>query len=105
MSERTSDTKNFEVITATPERLAVNPGGEAIALGRGRRRNGSSRKRFCGGENVSVIARPHGLDPAQLFAWRRKALASGLVAPVSGARGQAVKFVRFDAVTSTLWKS
>ena len=43
-------------------------------------------------------ARSHGLDPSQLFAWRRQALASGLVAPVSGARVQAVKFARFDAV-------
>ncbi|MGY4412229.1 hypothetical protein ACVWW4_003965 [Bradyrhizobium sp. LB7.1] len=51
---------------------------------------------------MSVIARSHGLDPSQLFAWRRKALASGLVAPVSGARGQAVKFGRFDAVTSDM---
>jgi len=35
-----------------------------------------------------------------LFAWRRKALSAGLVAPASGARGQAVKFARFDAVAS-----
>lgn len=48
---------------------------------------------------MSVIARSHGLDPWQLFAWRRKALASGLVAPVFAARGQAVEFARFDAVT------
>ena len=47
---------------------------------------------------MSAIARSHGLDPSQLFAWRRKALASGLVAPASGARGQAVKFARFEAV-------
>jgi transposase len=51
---------------------------------------------------VSAIARSHGLDPSQLFAWRRKALASGMVAPVSGAGGQAVKFARFDAVTSDI---
>ncbi|MBH5390663.1 transposase [Bradyrhizobium sp. CNPSo 4019] len=56
-----------------------------MAPGRGRRRSGSSRNRFCRGPNVSVIVRSHGLDPAQLFAWRRRALASGLVAPVSGA--------------------
>jgi transposase len=37
-----------------------------------------------------------------LFAWRRKALASGLVAPLSGARGQAVKLARFEAVTSDI---
>ncbi|WP_245509394.1 transposase [Bradyrhizobium zhanjiangense] len=52
-----------------------------------------------------MIARSHRLDPSQLFAWRRKALASELVAPVSGARGQAVKFARFDAVTSDMVES
>ncbi|WP_240543183.1 transposase [Bradyrhizobium canariense] len=51
---------------------------------------------------MSVIARSHGLDPSQLFASRRKALGSGLVAPGSGARGQAVNFARFDAVTSDM---
>ena len=60
------------------------------------------KETFLPGANVSVIARSHGLDPSQLFAWRRKARASGLVAPVSGARGQAVKFARFDAVTSDM---
>jgi transposase len=54
------------------------------------------------GANVSAIARAHGLDPSQLFAWRRKALASGLVAPVSGTRSRAVKFTRFDAETAEL---
>lgn len=53
---------------------------------------------------MSVIARSHGLDPSQLFASRRKALASGLVAPGSWARGQAVNFARFDAVTSDMVK-
>ncbi|WP_375293237.1 transposase [Bradyrhizobium sp. sGM-13] len=57
---------------------------------------------FAPGANVSVIARSHGLDPSQLFAWRRKALASGLVAPICGAGGQAVKFLRFDTVTSDM---
>ncbi|MGL9623926.1 IS66 family insertion sequence element accessory protein TnpB [Bradyrhizobium sp. U531] len=51
---------------------------------------------------MPVIARSHRLDPSQLFAWRRKALASGLVAPVSEARVQAAKFARFDAVTSDM---
>lgn len=55
---------------------------------------------FAPGANVSAIARSHGLDPSQLFAWRRKALASGMVAPLSGARGRVVKFARFEAVAS-----
>ena len=53
---------------------------------------------------MSAIARSHGLDPSQLFAWRRKALASGLVAPILYFDGKlkTVKFARFDAVTSDI---
>jgi len=32
------------------------------------------------GLSVSVVARRHGINPSQLFAWRRQALAEGLVA-------------------------
>ena len=97
MSEHTSDTKNFEVVRATPEGLSVSPGRSYRSWSR------EAKERIVGetfapGANVSVIARSHGLDPSQLFAWRRRALASGMVAPLSGARGQAVKFARFDAV-------
>ncbi|MBB6262455.1 transposase-like protein, partial [Paenochrobactrum gallinarii] len=35
------------------------------------------------GANVSAIARSEGLDPSQLYGWRRKALASGTIAPLS----------------------
>jgi transposase len=52
------------------------------------------------GANVSAIARSNGLDPSQLFAWRRKAKGSGVVAPLVGAPNQPVKFVRFEAVRS-----
>ena len=31
------------------------------------------------GANVSAVARAHGMDPSQLFGWRRIALASGSV--------------------------
>ena len=51
---------------------------------------------------MSAIARSHGLDASQLFAWRRKALASGMVAPLSGARGRAVKFARFETVAGEM---
>ncbi|WP_449384662.1 transposase [Bradyrhizobium sp. UFLA05-112] len=100
MSEHTSDTRNFEVITATPERLAVSPGRSYRTWSREAKER-IVKETFLPGANVSVIARSHGLDP-QLFAWRRKVLASGLIAPVSGARGEAVKFARFDAVTSDM---
>ncbi|MER9204065.1 transposase [Mesorhizobium sp. M0933] len=35
------------------------------------------------GSNVPAIARSHGLDPSQVYAWRRKALASGAVSPLT----------------------
>ncbi|HET8972584.1 MAG TPA: transposase [Pseudolabrys sp.] len=96
-----SDSKTFEVITATPERLEVSPGRSYRTWSREAKER-IVKETFLPGANVSVIARSHGLDPSQLFAWRRKALASGLVAPVSGGRDQAVKFARFDAVTSEM---
>jgi hypothetical protein len=46
------------------------------------------------GANFSVIARSHGLDPSRVFAWRRKALASGQVAPVSGAGRTLINFAQ-----------
>jgi transposase len=93
-----SDSKNFEVITAAAERLSVSPGRSYRTWSREEKER-IVGETFAPGANVSAIARSHGLDPSQLFAWRRKALASGLVAPVSGG-GRAVKFARFEAVAS-----
>ncbi|WP_235823000.1 transposase [Brucella anthropi] len=53
------------------------------------------------GANVSQIARSHDLDPSQVFAWRRKALSSGMIAPSTDEKEAPVKFTRFDAVNST----
>jgi transposase len=97
VSEHMSDTKNFEVITATPERLSVGPGRSYRTWSREVKER-IVKETFLPRANVSVIARSHGLDPSQLFAWRRKALASGLVAPVSGA----VKFTRFEAIAGEM---
>jgi transposase len=52
------------------------------------------------GANVSAIARSNGLDPSQLFAWRRKAKASRVVAPLAAVANKPVKFARFDAMRS-----
>jgi transposase len=91
-----SDSKNFEVITASAERLSVSPGRSYRTWSR-EEKDRIVGETFTPGANVSAIARSHGLDPSQVFAWRRKALASGMVAPLSGA-GRAVKFARFEAV-------
>jgi transposase len=95
VSEHRSDSKNFEVITATAERLLVSPR-------RSYRAWSLVGETFLPGANVSAIARSHGLDPSQLFAWRRKALASGMVAPLSASEGRAVKFTRFETVTAEM---
>src|SRR5690242_19829783 len=95
-----SDSKNFEVITATAERLSVSPGRSYRTWSR-EEKDRIVGETFTVGANVSAIARSHGLDPSQLFAWRRKALASGMVAPLSGP-GRAVKFTPFVAVAGEM---
>ena len=101
MSEHRSDSKNFEVITAAAERLSVSPRRSYRAWSR-EEKDRIVGETFLPGANVSAIARSHGLDPSQLFAWRRKALASGMVAPLLGSGGRAVRFTRFDSVTAEL---
>ncbi|QOZ46250.1 hypothetical protein XH89_24320 [Bradyrhizobium sp. CCBAU 53340] len=50
-----------------------------------RRRRGLGET-LVAGANASAIARSNGLDPSQLFAWRRKAKASGVVVLLAAAR-------------------
>ena len=52
------------------------------------------------GANVSAIAQSYGLDPSQLFTWRRKTIASGVVAPLVGAPSGSVGFTRFESMRS-----
>jgi transposase len=68
VSEHMSDTKNFEVITAAAERLSVSPGRRYRAWSREEKERVVGET-FLPGANVSAIARSHGLDPSQLFAW------------------------------------
>ncbi|WP_426435284.1 transposase [Bradyrhizobium genosp. P] len=96
-----SDTKNFEVITAAAERLSVSPGRSYRTWSR-EEKDRIVGETFAPGANVSAIARCHGIDPSQLFAWRRKALASGMVAPLSGARDRSVKFARFETMAGEM---
>jgi transposase len=77
VSEHMSDTKNFEVITAA-ERLSVSPGRRYRAWSREEKERVVGET-FLPGANVSAIARSHGLDPSQLFAWRRKTLGDVVV--------------------------
>ena len=101
MSERMSDSRSFEVLTASPVRLSRSPARSY------RSRSDQENGRIVGetlvaGANVSAIARSNGLDPSQLFAWRRKAKASGVVVPLAAAASKPVKFARFDAMRSDM---
>ncbi|CAH2409275.1 conserved hypothetical protein [Mesorhizobium escarrei] len=101
MSAHMSDSKNFEVLTAEPVRLAHSPARRVRTWSR-EEKTRIVTETFAPGANVSAIARSHGLDPSQVYAWRRKALESGMVAPLAEARIKPVKFARFDAVASDM---
>jgi transposase len=96
-----SDSKSFEVITAEPVRLAHSPARRVRSWSRDAKIR-IVAETFAPGANVSAIARSHGLDPSQVYAWRRKALASGTVAPLPEAPMKPVRFTRFDAVRSDM---
>jgi transposase len=101
VNEHMSDSRSFEVLTANPVRLSSSPARSYRSW------SDEEKARIVGetlvaGANVSAIARSHGLDPSQLFAWRRKAMASGVVAPLIGAPSRPVKFARFEAMRSDM---
>jgi transposase len=96
-----SDSRSFEVLTAGSVRLSSSPARSYRSW------SDDEKARIFGetlvvGANVTAIARSNGLDPSQLFAWRRKAKASGMVAPLAAATNQPVKFARFDAMRSDM---
>jgi transposase len=101
VSAHMSDSKNFEVLTAEPVRLAHSPARRVRTWSR-EEKTRIVTETFAPGANVSAIARSHGLDPSQVYAWRRQALESGMVAPLAEARMKPVKFTRFDAVSSDM---
>lgn len=94
-----SDSKNFEVLMAEPVRLAHGP-ARRVRTWSQQEKARIVAETFAPGANVSAIARSHGLDPSQVYVWRRKALASGMVAPLTEARIKPVKFTRFEVVDS-----
>ena len=96
-----SDSRSFEVLTASPVRLSSSPARSYRSW------SDEEKARIVGetlvaGANVSAIARSNGLDPSQLFAWRRQAKASGVVVPLAAAASKPVKFARFDAMRNDI---
>ena len=101
MSERMSDSRSFEVLTASPVRLSSSPARSYRSW------SDEEKARIVGetlvaGANVSAIARSNGLDPSQLFAWRRQAKASGVVVSLAAASSKPVKVTCFDATRSDI---
>jgi transposase len=95
-----SDSRSFEVLTASPVRLSSSPARSYRSWSDEEKARIVGETLVCA--NVSAIARSNGLDPSQLFAWRRKAKASGAVTPLVGAPSRPVKFARFDAMRSDM---
>lgn len=94
MSATGFDSRSFQVLDAV-----VPMEGAAVT---GRRRWSESfkmelvAKTLTAGANVSTIARGAGIHPAQLFAWRRKALREGVVQPVKGGGPHFVEVERIE---------
>jgi len=82
-SEHKSSTKSFAVIEAEVSPLEASPATPR------RRWSVAAKERIVAaatepGANVSAIARSNGLRPQQLFTWRRKAAAAGILRDADG---------------------
>jgi len=91
MNDSVNQPRTFEILTAEPVRKQRKP----------RNWSDDEKARIVSaalqpGANVSAIARSEDLDPSQLYGWRRKALASGVVAPLTEGVGKAVSFARVE---------
>ena len=96
MGDSVNQARAFEVLTATPIRTRRKPRDWPDA-----EKSRLIAETMLPGANVSAIARAEGLDPSQLYGWRRKALASGSVVPLSKAANERVSFARVEAVASS----
>ena len=91
-----NQSRTFEILTAEPVRTRRKP----------RDWPDDEKTRIVAaslqpGANVSAIARSEGLDPSQLYGWRRKALASGVIAPLSAEMESSAGFARVETVCSS----
>lgn len=97
MSDSVNHGRAFEVLTAMPVRSRRAP----------RYWSDDDKARLVAetlvpGANTSAIARAAGLDPSQLYGWRRKALASGSIAPLEKASHEEVRFARVEPVSGAV---
>jgi transposase len=96
MSDSVNQARAFEVLTATPVRSRRKPrdwpDDEKARL---------IAETLLPGANVSAIARAAGLDPSQLYGWRRKAMISGSVVPRAEVANEEVRFARVEPVAGS----
>lgn len=95
MSDTVNQPRAFEILTGEPVKKRRKPRdwsddekGQLVA------------ETLLPGANVSAIARSAGVDPSQLYGWRRKALSSGAVRPLREATQGNVRFARVEPVAS-----
>ena len=96
MSDKVNQVRTFEVLTATPSRRSPRhwSDDEKARL---------VAEAFSPGGTVAEVARAYELDVSQLYAWRRKALSMGTMAPLTVPLGgrtmmesEPAKFTRFE---------
>ena len=96
MSDDVNQGPAFAALTATPVRSQRKP----------RSWSEDEKARLISetllpGANVSAVARAAGVDPSQLYGWRRKALASGAVAALPDAGREEAKFARVETTETS----
>jgi transposase len=94
MSESMNQDRVFEVLTAAPVRTRRRPRDWSVD-----EKARLISQTLLPGANVSAIARSAGVDPSQLYGWRRQARASGAVKAMPVAHDE-VKFARVEAAGS-----
>ena len=97
MSDKVNQVRTFEVLTATPSRRSPRHWSDD-------EKTRLVAEAFSPSGTVGEVARAYELDVSQLYAWRKKALSSGTMTPLSVPLGgrtlsesEPVKFTRFEA--------
>ena len=95
MSDTVNQPRAFEILTAEPVKKRRPPRDWSDDV-----KARLVAETLVPGANVSAIARSAGVDPSQLYGWRRKALSSGAVTPLPEVTGSEVRFARVEPVAS-----
>ena len=86
MSDKVNQVRTFEVLTATPSRRSPRHWSDdekARLVAEAFSPGGTVAEAFSPGGTVAEVARAYELDVSQLYAWRRKVLSTGTMAPLT----------------------